>query len=372
MTKRTEKIHVLHVVRTLGDGGGMEKNLYRIVVALNERGFRHSILLMSHRTDIIDFGEHAPLHRITAESKDRTVPLQVRQLINELRPNVVHARNWAAWPDTALARLACRPRPPLVFSFHGLESEKVPLERKLAFQAMAKITTKIFSVSHAAKAFLVSEYGLPKARIGVLHNGVDTSRFDPPPFEAKPGRLVIGGMGRLYHTNVKNFPLLISSAARVVNAGLDVEVRIAGHGPDHVALGELAERLGIRDRVHFLGHVEDVPKFLAEVDVFVLSSDTEAMPNALLEAMAMARPCVATAVGGVVEIVEPGFGGEEVAIMVPKGDEVAMGDAIAALVRDPERRERIGANARRRAVNDFSTEAMFDRYEALYREIARP
>ncbi len=372
MTGRDDRIHVLHVVRTLGDGGGMEKNLYRLVVALNERGFRHSILLMSHRTDIIDFGEHAPLHRITAESKDRTVPFQVRQLIAQLRPNVVHARNWAAWPDTALARIACRPRPPLVFSFHGLESTKVPLERRLAFQAMAKITTEIYSVSHAAKDFLVTEYGLPRERIGVLHNGVDTSRFDPPPFEAKPGRLVIGGMGRLYHTNVKNFPLLISSAARVVKQGLDVEVRIAGHGPDHVALGELAEQLGIRDRVHFLGHVDDVPGFLADVDVFVLSSDTEAMPNALLEAMAMARPCVATAVGGVVEIVEPGYGGSEVALMVPKGDEVAMGDAIAALVRDPERRRAIGANARLRAVHDFSTEAMFDRYERMYRDVARP
>lgn len=360
-----DEVHVLHVVRTLGDGGGMEKNLYRIVVALNERGIRSTILLLSDNTDVIDFEEHAPVDRITAAAKDRRIIIDIRNYLDRVRPDVIHARNWGAWPDVAMARLGCFPRPPLVFSFHGLESTRVPLKRKLAFQAMAKLTTKVCAVSDAARRFLVDEYGL-KPPIGVLHNGVDTARFEPPPFVDRK-RFVIGGMGRLYHTNVKNFPLLIRAGARVRDVGFDVEVRIAGHGPDHIALRALAEELDMGARVHFPGHIADVPSFLADLDVFVLSSDTEAMPNALLEAMAMARPCVATAVGGVVEILE----GTDAGVLVPKGDEVAMADAIATLLGDATRRRALGARARRRVQTHFSTEAMFDRYEQLYRSTAR-
>lgn len=360
-------VHVLHVMRTLGCYGGMERNVHRIVIELAGRGIKSSIALLSDTPHVMDYGDYAKIHRVDAPTKDRTIILRLRNLIQELRPNVVHARNWATWPDAAFARIGCFPRPPLVFSFHGLEYGHIPLKKRLAFRTCARLTTRMFAVSGGARAFLEEKYGVNGDKIGVIHNGVDTARFEPRPPKPKNGRFAIAGMGRLSPSNVKNFPLLLRSAARLVGEGLDVEVRIAGGGPEAVSLRAIAKELGIDDRVHLLDYIEDVPSFLADIDVFVLSSDIDAMPNALLEAMAAGRACVATRVGGVPEIIGEG----EAGIIVPPRDESAMTQSIGALLRDDDRRHRVGENARKRILDVFDTQKMYDRYEQLYREVAR-
>jgi glycosyltransferase involved in cell wall biosynthesis len=119
--------------------------------------------------------------------------------------------------------------------------------------------------------------------------------------------------------------------------------------------------LKIADRTFFLGHVEDVPSFLRSIDIFALSSDTEQMPNSLLQAMATGRPIAAVDVGDVRYIVAP----ENRELVVPRDDQGALTAALAALVSDPRRREALGCLNQQRAREHYSLDGMVAAYGAL-------
>lgn len=354
--------HVLHVVRTLGKGGGLERNLYRIVAALVRRGQHHSIALLSDFPDIIDFSGLAEVHRISTPPNDPWLVAKLRRLISRLRPTVLHARNFGAWPDLAVARFTTWPRVPLIFSYHGTEADQaqVLLKHRLAFQALAPLTTRIFAVSAAAHRLLVEQYGLARYPIEVIGNGVDTDRFSPDPAGPRraQGPLVFGSTGRLHE--VKNFSMLINAAARAREEGLEVEVHLAGEGYERPKLEALAAKTGVPLRL--LGYTEDVPGFLRGLDVFGLSSHSEASPNVLLEAMAAGLPAIATEVGGVSEVTDEGRAVQ----LVAKGDVNAMSAALLALGRDPAKRVALGERARSNVVAHHSQAGMFDAYQRLY------
>jgi glycosyltransferase involved in cell wall biosynthesis len=354
--------HVLHVVRTLGKGGGLERNLYRIVAALVRRGQRHSIALLSDFPDIIDFSGLAEVHRISTPPNDPWLVAKLRRLITRLGPTVLHARNFGAWPDVAVARLTLWPRPPLIFSYHGMEADlsQVPLKHRLAFQGLAPLTTRIFAVSAAARRLLQEQYGLARHPIEVIGNGVDTDRYAPDPAGPRrtPGPLIFGSTGRLHE--VKNFGMMIEAAAQARREGLAVEVHLAGEGYERPKLEELAAKTGVPLRL--LGYTEDVPGFLRGLDVFGLSSHSEASPNVLLEAMAAGLPAIATDVGGVTEVTDEG----RAVRLVPKGDVAAMSAALLALGRDPAARVALGERARSNVLERHSQARMFDAYQHLY------
>lgn len=358
----SEAVHVLHVVRTLGKSGGMERNLYRVVKALSARGIRHSIALLSDFPDIIDFGDLADVTRIVTPPNDPRLILKLRAHMQRVRPTVVHARNWGAWPDAAVARLGVRPRPAMVFSYHGTEDhDAIPLKRKLAFQALAAATHRMFAVSEAARDLVAREFRIRWKHIEVIPNGVDTDRFCPREGPRPEGPLVIGASGRLHP--IKNFPLILEAVARLPEALRGVRVRYAGDGPERAEIEAAAARLGLTDHLELLGHVDDVPAFLRQLDVFVLSSDNEANPNALLEALSAGLPCVSTAVGGAVEVTDHGQAAE----LIPARDPAAMARALEGLLRSAEARAALGARARQWILDNYGQSRMMQLYEDLYR-----
>jgi len=142
---------------------------------------------------------------------------------------------------------------------------------------------------------------------------------------------------------------------------------IAGDGPERAALEAAATRLGVAEQVSFLGRRGDVPDLLEACDVFVLPSRQEGLGVAALEAMARARPVLASAVGGLAEIVIP----EQTGLLVPPGDAAALASALERLVRDPALARRLGAAGAKRVAEHFLAEQMVAGYETLYREILR-
>jgi glycosyltransferase involved in cell wall biosynthesis len=158
---------------------------------------------------------------------------------------------------------------------------------------------------------------------------------------------------------------LLEAFAKLATRG-DAALVIAGDGPLRDELAALTARLDIADRVRMLGDRADVRDVLAAFDVFVLPSRTEGMSNALLEAMAMARPVVATAVGGTPEV----LAGDTTGLLVPADDPSTMAGAIARLLDDPERSARLGAAARRRVEEHYGVAAMVRRLEAVYAAVA--
>lgn len=356
-----QAVHILHVVPTLS-AGGLELALSRIVRGTSELGFRHSIVCLRGNAVIRNrFDSSVDIFCMHARPNELALPLRLRRIIKQIRPTVIHARNWSAWPDVALARLLVSPRVPLIFSFHGVsEASPMPLRRRLAFRALTPITTYIFTVSEATKQFLVGHVGLPARRVDVIPNGIDAAKFRPARRRAESIPRIIGTVGNL--TPVKNQAMLIRACAELTAGGTDLEVRIAGVGPEKTHLLELAGGLNISDRVGLIGHVADIPAFLHELDAFVLCSDSEAHPNALLEAMACGLPCVGTRVGGVPEVLDDGRAG----LLIEAGDQGALAGALAELLADPARRIALGQAGRDRVCRRYSLDQMTEAYAAVY------
>ncbi|HXI82741.1 MAG TPA: glycosyltransferase [Verrucomicrobiae bacterium] len=194
--------------------------------------------------------------------------------------------------------------------------------------------------------------GVTADRLAVVANGICVDRFQLP--RLTPGRRV-GTVGRMVPE--KNHALLLRAVAAIPN----FELVFVGDGP---LRGELEREAG--PQAQFLGQRADIAKLLAGFDVFVLSSSTEGMSIALLEAMAAACPIVVTAVGGNTELIEH----EVTGLVVPPDDATALRAAIERLLTDRELASCLGAAAREVARQRYSVAAMIQRYEELWRRLA--
>jgi len=209
----------------------------------------------------------------------------------------------------------------------------------------------------------------------MVPRGVDVKKFRPgtPPrlgLREKLGLsasdIVVGCVAHLLPVKGQN--ILLQAAAKLDG----VHLVLAGKRLDESyasALDALCSSLGIADRVHFLGQVNDIAAFHAELDIFVLPTlarfRMEGCPVALLEAMASGLPCIATDIPGSQDIIEAGKSG----ILVPAEDPSALARALQQLIADPGRRQALGAAARRRIVECYTIEQEVARHEALYLEV---
>jgi glycosyltransferase involved in cell wall biosynthesis len=204
------------------------------------------------------------------------------------------------------------------------------------------------------------QWRLPAKKAVYIPNGIDTNRFHPPPKESHARSVVI--IGTAGHLRAeKNHGMLIRAAVRALaQTGYPLEVRIAGDGPERGSLEREIQDCGSQDRVKLLGQVEQMTHFYHQLDIFAMSSLTEQMPVAVLEAMASSLAVVSTDVGDVKEMVAE----ENRAYVV--SDEKAMAEAIATIAGNDELRRRIGAANRRKVTEQYSEGKMLEAYRALY------
>jgi glycosyltransferase involved in cell wall biosynthesis len=199
--------------------------------------------------------------------------------------------------------------------------------------------------------------GVPPRRISVVPNGLD--------FEAytlrKPAALVRRVTTVANLRREKGHDVLLDAAAIVLRQFPDARFDLVGTGPELAALRARAEALNLGAAVSFLGHREDVPAQLAAADLFVLPSRSEAFPNAVLEAMATGLPSIATAVGGLVEVIEDQCNG----VLIPPDNPEALAREISRLMADPARAAQLGAAGRARA-RSFSFTRMVAAFEDIY------
>ena len=240
--------------------------------------------------------------------------------------------------------------------------------RQSAVERLAhRLATHVTAVSEAAADSAVA-LGVSRARVTVIPNGVDAARFaDGAPAErarlelGADGSPLVGSVGCLAAR--KDYGTLLEALARLAGRGTAFRAALVGDGVERAALEARAEALGLTPRVRFLGERADVERLLPGMDLFVLSSREEGIPNALLEAMAAARPCVATAVGGTPEVLRDG----ETGWLVPPGDPAALAEALAEALARPEEARRRGEAARRAVREGMSLEAMARGHEEFYR-----
>jgi glycosyltransferase involved in cell wall biosynthesis len=227
-------------------------------------------------------------------------------------------------------------------------------------------------VSEDIKRNLVQERPeLDPSRIHVIYNGVDVEKFDPSLFsqiDAQSERarlgipnnhLAVATIGRL--DGIKNLPMFVRSASEVLRHYPDTTFVVVGEGGEKQNLIRLANDAGILDQFIFSGFVEDIPRLLSSVDILVHTSLSEGLPNAVLEAMSMGKPVVATDVGGVSELIENGENGQ----LIDSGDSEQLTDTLCELIRSPDRMNDIGKAARSHAKSNFDRISNMDHFESL-------
>lgn len=223
----------------------------------------------------------------------------------------------------------------------------------------------------AVRDFVHANEGCPLEKMVVIPSGVDTSRFKPlPPADyaqrlgVPPGRTVVGVVTRMrVRKGVDEF---IRAIARLRYTRPDVHGVIVGEVDLDDDLKSLVASSGLTDHLSLLGRRKDMPEVLAAFDVFVLCSHDEGMSNAILEAMAMEKPVVATDVGGTKEVVRHGQTG----LLVPAKDPEALAQAIEEVLARPNRMRDMGRLGRRVVIDEFSAESMVRQMQDLYFDLA--
>ncbi len=357
--------------------GGAETLLANLVRRLDRRRIVPEICCLKERGKLgEELAREIPVHYGMIHSKyDVRVLRELRRLFQERQTDVVvtvGCGDKMFWGRLG-ARLA---HVPVVIS--ALHSTGWPdrvgwLNRQLSF-----LTDAFVAVGPSHAQYLAEEEGFPRDKIVVIPNGIDLDRFRPDATARHEtrARLAISSTTRVCTMVAalrpeKNFPRLLRIAASVCQKLPDVRFLIVGDGPERSRLKALAYQLELQDHVRFLGCRQDVHQVLAASDLFLLTSDNEAKPVSILEALACELPVVASQVGSIHELVEPRVHGD----LVPPGDEEGFVRSVVELLHDPNRRAAMGRAGRRHAESNGSLRHMIDGYvshmERLYQRHAR-
>ncbi len=283
--------------------------------------------------------------------------------LRQFRPDWIHA-HFATEP-TALARqLSARLGVPYSFTAHGYDIRRKPPEDLPARAAAAEF---VVTVSEANARHLVEQHGVLRSRIRVIPCGVDTARFEPLTAAASKSSDIPKIVCVARHVAVKNLNLLLQAFAELKRRGAVFQGVLVGDGPLRLELEAACDRLELRDRITFTGALpqEEVLPWWQQADIAVLSSENEGMPVCLMEAAACGVPAVATAVGGIPELIVDG----ETGLLVPPAQPDALAGALCSLLANPERRKAMGRAARQRATAMFSLERQIDHLLALWKEV---
>ena len=217
---------------------------------------------------------------------------------------------------------------------------------------------------------LISEDRFAPEKLRVIHNGVDTEKFQRAQrdrarlFPDVGNEMLVVLVGNM-HSDVKGHPWLIAAAPTVVREFPEVRFVFAGDGELRPTFAAQVAQLGLEDRFKFLGRRSDIPEVLASCDLAVLPSRAEGLPNAVLEYMAAGLPTIASRVGGTAELIQDGVTG----LLVSAEDANALAGALLQFLRDPEQARQIAKNGQRFAVENFSFERLIREIDELYGEL---
>ena len=349
--------------------GGAENVLLTLGRTLRARG--HEVVPVGPRVGEGWLGERFREEGFEPETFDlrRSIDpqclLALKAIMERRGVEVMHGHEFTmAVYGAAAARLG---RLPHVITMHGGRYYATALRRRVAFRWAMRNSHRVVAVSEATRRDLEESLGRPARCVDVIPNGQRLRQGVRSKLRDELGLsdadFLIVNVGNLY--SVKGQDSLVRALARSLSEGpgLPLHLAIAGRGEQEVPLRTLALDLGIADRVHLLGFRDDVPDVLAAADLFALPSLSEGLPLALLEAMFAGLPVVASAVGGIPEVVRHDREG----LLCTPGSAEELAAAVLALFRDSALRDRIGRAGRDLAETRYTPDAMASAYEALYR-----
>lgn len=359
-------IRILHTESSLGLGG-QELRVLEELVGMKHRG--HDIVLaVQPESELAQraWSMGIPLELVRmGRSRFLALIRKFQQIIHDHAIDVLNTHGSIdSWTASLSGRLSRR-KPIVIRTRH----KSTPIPRSWRHRLLYRsLPDAIVTTGETVRAHLIQEHGVDSKRIVSIPTGVDVRRFSPE--EAKRVRQarkaaragpIVGTVSFL--RDYKGIDHLVMAAHRVLQASPGARFWVIGDGPERGRIERMITDLNLQDRVELQGYREDIPELLAQMDVFVLASiGAEGIPQALSQALAMERPIVATAVGGIPEIVEHGVTG----LLVAPKDSDGLAQAILSLLHDPLLGEKLGRAGRQRIEREYSLTHMLDKTEGLY------
>ena len=385
-------MRIVHVIARLNVGGAA---LHVLQLAHEQARRGHDVVVvagtlaageesMEYVADELGVDLHRlpVLQRELSPRADTAAILALRRLVRERRPDVLHTHTAKAGATGRLAALmAGRARPrAIVHTYHGhvlsgYFSRRWERVFRLIERVLAYTSGTLVAVSEEVRDDLVRFGVAPSRRFAVVPYGFELPAWSEADDEARRGRraeigageqtFVVGWAGRL--TAIKRPLDLVRTLRSLVDAEVDALLVLVGDGEDRPEVEALAADLGVADRCRLVGFQKSIRPWYASFDALLLTSANEGTPVVAIEALAAARPVVATRAGGTGTVVRNGESGYLEAI----GDTQALADRLAALARDPALRARMGAAGADDVRARFAVGRMADEIDAIYGRLLR-
>lgn len=370
--------------------GGPTLHVAYLTKGLEGRGYSTTLVAgsLARGEDSMAFAaEELGVEAVTVPSLHRDLsavydPISVQKLveiIRRVRPHIIHTHTAKAGAVGRFAALlAGDARPPvIVHTYHGhvlrgyFDPAHTIVFREIE-RFLARSTTRLIAVGPEVRDDLVALGVAPPEKFAVIRLGID--------LEARVGdgsggarlrrvfgipedRFVVGWIGRM--TGIKRVPDVLLTFRRLLDRGVDAQLCLVGDGPERTRLEEQAREVGIARRTLFVGYQRDVAPYFELFDAFLLPSANEGTPVSAIESLAGRRPVVATAVGGVPDVVRDGVDG----FLAGVGDLDALADGLARLAADAELRAAFGDAGRANVVPRYRVSRLIDDVDALYRDL---
>jgi glycosyltransferase involved in cell wall biosynthesis len=376
------RLRIVTLVDHLSLHGGAERLALRVATSLDPERFESTLCVSRWPAPN---GSSPSADRALDELRDagvRFLPLRRKRGIPEVAPwlrlgrflrrqriHLLHTHKFGSnvW-GTMTGRIA---RVPVVLAHeHSWSYTGNPLRCFLDRELVSRAADRFIAVSREDQRRMIEIERIDASRTLFLPIGITpTSRPQGRDVRTELGiqseAPVIGVVGNLRAQKAHH--VLVRAAALLVPEWPTLQVLVVGDGPERAHVEQLVRELALEPSVRFLGYRDDVPDVLAAMDIAVCSSDFEGSPAAMLEYMEAALPVVATAVGGVPDLIDQGVHG----LLVPPGDPNALAGALGELLRDPQRAQAMGGRGQERRRAEFNFDTMINRLEDLYCDLLR-
>lgn len=373
-------LKILHL-RSSTSLGGPEKQILRVAKPLRQEGFKLALLVLYRRK-----GAMPSLHPLVAEARRQELPAEqvldshrlsfqlighIAGKLKEGQFSLLHTHEYRGDLVGGIAAKLAGIKAVAVVRGYTDRTLALRLYKVLDLLAL-RFFTKVITVSKHLRSQVLSA-GLPEQQVVTIYNAIDAEAFAAKASLGSLGlreRLGIGDqqqivsiVGRL--SVEKGHRYFLEGAKQVLSSLPETRFLIVGDGPLRKELERLTFSLGIDGAISFLGYQREVAALMSISDVLVLSSLKEGFGNVLIEAMALAKPVVATRVGGVPEIVRNG----ETGVLVPPKAPERLAEALLYLLRNPEEGKKLGERGKAVVVQEFNIETMAHKIAEVYREV---
>ncbi len=294
-------------------------------------------------------------------TKDLSAAYQLRRILNQIRPDILHIHSAKAGFVGRLAVASMRRRPRVVMTAHSFIFDERVSPRKRALMSwierrLLRYTDRMIAVSTALRGELVTEMRLDPAKIDVIYSGIEFADYEKSPHAG----MRVGTMARL--APQKGVEYFVEAAASILAKFPLATFTIIGDGPFRPHLEELADKLGIREAIEFTGFRSDALEIVKDFDVFVLASTSETFGLSLVEALSQSVPVVASKVGGIPEIID----GKSTGLLAEPGNPDDIAGKVCRLLEDRRFAEQLAHDGCAFVRAHFSRDRMVIETEKLY------